>query len=462
MNVLEEYEAASGQKINKEKSSVYMLEGAQGDEVNTIHLNTEFQRHSFPFTYLGCPIFHNRRRKEFYKNIIFKVQERLSSWKGKLLSIGGREVLISHVLESMPIHLLSVVNPPVYVINQLHKMFARFYWSNSGNGRTGIGALYHASGPDHWCDESIKHVDEVVENGAWNEVLPRKLLPDELADHILEIITPPSDLSMKDKPWWKLETKGYFTLKSAWNPKQETLPHVFLTSPAARYVWNYYGAPAGIRTDGKQLVQVINEWWSKPVNTSLKAVYQAMPSLIVWHLWKKIILESMGRMRRPGFKGVTANWPDLHEKMSQHIPKLRGVNGGASYGFCIRNRIGDIIYAHADAVEDVTNNVAEAQAILMALRVLDEVWEPPWSIANQMDEIKILTSMDAFQIFHVLREGNKLADHSANLRINNTLYSFMRIILAIFGGATSYNGHLPHMRKLPTTGSEQEGAVMNA
>nr|XP_016477417.1 PREDICTED: uncharacterized mitochondrial protein AtMg00310-like [Nicotiana tabacum] len=187
----------------------------------------------------------------------------------------------------MPIHLLSSVNPPIYVINKLHKIFSMFYWSNSGNGRvrhwalwnnlclpksegaigfrslhdvskalfsklwwnyrtkdslwstfmrnkyckkinevlvpwrqvshvwrkmlkmrdevehqvwwklkngnsyfwcdnwTGLGALYHTSGPDHWCDDSMKYVDEVVENRAWNEMLLRELLPDELADHIL-------------------------------------------------------------------------------------------------------------------------------------------------------------------------------------------------------------------------------------------------------------------------------------
>nr|XP_033516386.1 uncharacterized protein LOC117280749 [Nicotiana tomentosiformis] len=450
MYVLEEYEAASGQKINKEKSSFYMHEGAQADEVNTVHLITEFQRHSFPFTYLGYPIFYSRRRKDFYKNSIFKVQERLSSWKGKLLSIGGRVVLISHVLKSMPIHLLSAVNPPTYVINQLHKMFARFYWSNSSNGRE-----RHWASWDNLC---LTKSEGVVENGAWNELLLRELLLDELADHILETITPYLDLSMKDKPWWKLETKGHFTVTYAWqyirkrreesklykffwvkglpfkisffmwglwkaklpldnwflrlgyfrtsrcwccrNPKEEALPPVFLTSPAARYVWNYYSAHAGIRTNGKQLVQV----------------------------------------RRPGFKGVTAYWPYLHEKLSQHIPKLR-------------DGIGDIIYAHADTDEDATNNVAEAHAILKALRyitqmqfppciidtdsllmkrVLDEDWEPPWSIANQMDEIKTLLSKGAFQIFHVLRECNKLADHLANLTLDQ-----QHIVQALWKGLGS-------------------------
>ncbi|XP_075097981.1 uncharacterized protein LOC142175293 [Nicotiana tabacum] len=152
MNVLEEYETASGQKINKEKPFFYMHEDVPADEANTVHLITKFQRHPFPFTYLGCPIFYSMKQKDFYKVIIFKLHERLSSWKGKLLSIGGRAVLIAHVLESMPIHLLSVVNPSAYMINQLHKILL---------------------GPDHLCDESIKHVEDVVENGTWNEVLLR-------------------------------------------------------------------------------------------------------------------------------------------------------------------------------------------------------------------------------------------------------------------------------------------------
>lgn len=105
-----------------------MHESAPTDEANTVHLITEFQRPQFPFTYLGCPILYCMRQKDFYKAIIFKVQERMQLWKGKLLSIGGRAVLILHVLESMSIHLLSAVNQPSYVITQLHQRFARFFF----------------------------------------------------------------------------------------------------------------------------------------------------------------------------------------------------------------------------------------------------------------------------------------------------------------------------------------------
>lgn len=38
-----------------------------------------------------------------------------------------------------------------------------FFWYDNW---TILGALYHASGLENWCDETIVHVDEVVENGA--------------------------------------------------------------------------------------------------------------------------------------------------------------------------------------------------------------------------------------------------------------------------------------------------------
>ncbi|XP_070014121.1 uncharacterized protein [Nicotiana sylvestris] len=110
INVLEEYEVASRQKVNKEKSSFYMHENVPAEEANTIHLITQVQRNQFPLIYLGCLIFYSRRKKDFYKDIIFKVQERLQSWKG-------------------------------------------------------IVSLYHSSVPDHWYDESSIHVYEVVEDG---------------------------------------------------------------------------------------------------------------------------------------------------------------------------------------------------------------------------------------------------------------------------------------------------------
>lgn len=85
--------------------------------------------------------------------------------------------------------------------------------SRKGNSRfwfdswTGLGALYHATGPEHQCDERVHFVNETVENREWNEQLIRELVPGEIVDPIVYSIQPPNNQEMGDHPWWRLETK---------------------------------------------------------------------------------------------------------------------------------------------------------------------------------------------------------------------------------------------------------------
>ncbi|KAK6780605.1 hypothetical protein RDI58_022789 [Solanum bulbocastanum] len=101
------------------------------DAVAVVNRVTMIPRKEFPFTYLGVPIYYSRRKNAYYKEITDKVSNKLFSWPGKLLSVGGRITLIKHVLQSMPIHLLSACDPPSGVIANLHRIFAKFFRSNS-------------------------------------------------------------------------------------------------------------------------------------------------------------------------------------------------------------------------------------------------------------------------------------------------------------------------------------------
>lgn len=136
MEVLSTYEVSSGRLINKAKSAIYMHHSTSLEVINKVQRVTGISRQDFPFTYSGCPIFYARRKMDYYQGILNKILDTLQAWKGKLLSIGGREVLISHVLQIMPIHLLSARNPQKYVIEKLHKMFAQFIWSSVVGGKS--------------------------------------------------------------------------------------------------------------------------------------------------------------------------------------------------------------------------------------------------------------------------------------------------------------------------------------
>ncbi|XP_070034559.1 uncharacterized protein [Nicotiana tomentosiformis] len=77
--VLAQYKQTSGQLINKTKSSYYMHAKIAGSIVSSVGANTGFQKGEMPFTYLGCPIFYTRRRKDYYNEVIKKVKARLHS-----------------------------------------------------------------------------------------------------------------------------------------------------------------------------------------------------------------------------------------------------------------------------------------------------------------------------------------------------------------------------------------------
>lgn len=100
---------------------------------------TGMSRGSFPLKYLGCPITHLRKRKEHYIDLFDRVRGKLQAWKGKMPSFGGKEVLLTSVLQSIPIYVLSAITPPKCVIKELHKIFAKFFWSNKESGEVSIG-----------------------------------------------------------------------------------------------------------------------------------------------------------------------------------------------------------------------------------------------------------------------------------------------------------------------------------
>ncbi|XP_060216476.1 uncharacterized protein LOC132643959 [Lycium barbarum] len=136
MDTLQEYERISGQLINKRKSSFYMFNKVSNQLIQQVEIVTGFVRGQFPFTYLGCPITHVRKRKFDYTDILKKFKDKLQTWKGKMLSYGGKAVLITSVLQSIRINILSAIMPSKCVIKELHKIFAKIFWNNKKEGRS--------------------------------------------------------------------------------------------------------------------------------------------------------------------------------------------------------------------------------------------------------------------------------------------------------------------------------------
>ncbi|XP_075086271.1 uncharacterized protein LOC107811236 [Nicotiana tabacum] len=261
MEVLDAYEVASGQLINKAKSIIYMHHSTSVEVVNKVQRVTEIDKHEFPFTYLGCPIFYARRKMDYYQGLVNKVLDKLQSWKG----------------------LLYFVTPPYF-----------------------------------YCDESVHNIYDVIVNGSWDEGRLLDILPQELAlhgnftvktswDYIRRRRDPSvayKNIWVRGLPFkmaffmWKLwkaklpfddyfRRLGYFMPSKCWcciNPSEEIMSYVLFRSYAAKTVWKYFLSNAGINMEGLSMQQTILKCWAAQVVPRLKPILQDLPSIIVWEL----------------------------------------------------------------------------------------------------------------------------------------------------------------------------------
>ncbi|KAL5566126.1 hypothetical protein UlMin_029290 [Ulmus minor] len=90
--------------------------------------------------YLGLPCYSGKNKKGLFSSIKDRVWNKFCSWKSKLLSAGGREVLSKAIIQAIPAYTMSLFKLALTLIQELHRLCAQFWWG----GDTEKGRM-------HWC-----------------------------------------------------------------------------------------------------------------------------------------------------------------------------------------------------------------------------------------------------------------------------------------------------------------------
>jgi hypothetical protein len=77
--------------------------------------------------YLGLPIGGDARKLQFWYPLVDQIRKRLSGWKCKNLSFGGRLILLKSVMSSIPVYFLSFFKAPSGIISALESIFCHFF-----------------------------------------------------------------------------------------------------------------------------------------------------------------------------------------------------------------------------------------------------------------------------------------------------------------------------------------------
>ncbi|XP_059284841.1 uncharacterized protein LOC132038137 [Lycium ferocissimum] len=112
LHQLKNYEKCCGQLINKEK--IYFLVAPKTSSLNIQRIKSI-----------------TGRKYATFNDMVNKIVRKITGWQGKLLSIGGRNILIKHVLQSQPIHLLVAIEPSKTVFEDIETYMARFFWGTT-------------------------------------------------------------------------------------------------------------------------------------------------------------------------------------------------------------------------------------------------------------------------------------------------------------------------------------------
>jgi hypothetical protein len=132
-NILNQYENASGQQINRQKTTIFFSKSTPQRVQATIQNMLGVSAIKQYERYLGLPSFIGRAKYSTFAQIKERVWSKLKGWKEKLISQAGREILIKSVAQAIPTYAMSCFRLPKRLIKEIEVLIRRFWWGQHGD-----------------------------------------------------------------------------------------------------------------------------------------------------------------------------------------------------------------------------------------------------------------------------------------------------------------------------------------
>ncbi|KAJ9567980.1 hypothetical protein OSB04_003946 [Centaurea solstitialis] len=243
IRILKCFEICSGLKINLSKCRIVGVSVLREDVVRMAR-RLNCKEESLPFHYLGLPVGGNMNIIKNWQPLVDKFRKKLSAWKVKSLSIGGRLCLCKAVLGTLGTYMFSLYKAPKKVLIMLEGLRRKFFWGgvngekkicwlawdkvvrSKTSGGLGIGSLRALNlamlAKWHWRDKTEPDAQwravvrgcngiHVPRHGTWRSILR---VENDLRELGINLST---HLKWKDEDggWvWDLDSSKSYTVRS--------------------------------------------------------------------------------------------------------------------------------------------------------------------------------------------------------------------------------------------------------
>ena len=135
LEILSSYERVSGQKLNRDKTTLFFSKSTPIDMQKKIMDDLGVSTLKNYEEYLGLPSMVGRNKTVSFEDLKQRVWKRLQGWEGKLSSQARREVLIKSGIQAIPTYTMSCFKLLVTLCHELKTLVRKFWWGQRGDQR---------------------------------------------------------------------------------------------------------------------------------------------------------------------------------------------------------------------------------------------------------------------------------------------------------------------------------------
>ncbi|WZZ22713.1 hypothetical protein YC2023_124100 [Brassica napus] len=134
--ILNKYEQASGQSINKDKSAISFSRKAPSSLKLMVKEALQIHKEGGAGKYLGLPEHFGRRKKDLFSSIVDRIKQKARGWTNKFLSTAGKLVMLQSVLSAIPSYPMTCFSLPVSLCKRIQSALTRYWWDHNENSRS--------------------------------------------------------------------------------------------------------------------------------------------------------------------------------------------------------------------------------------------------------------------------------------------------------------------------------------